>query len=81
MTEPPCNSSSTENDWGILKDSEQYGRHGDTKHDYKVISFQTSKISYKDYMHASHGMLFARDNTILWELYAKRAAILVIIHW
>lgn len=63
--------------WGMLVDLESYGRHGDTKHDYKVIPYGDAKTQYKEHMHASHGMLYAKNDVILWNLYQTKAAILV----
>lgn len=71
------NKDQDENCWGMLVDLEGYGRHGDSKHDYKTITYTDSKKTYKDYMHASHGMLYARTDEILWKLYPLKAAILV----
>lgn len=71
------NVDQDENCWGMLVDLEGYGRHGDSKHDYKTIPYTNSKETYKDFMHASHGMLYARTDEILWELYPVKAAILV----
>ncbi|XP_045166582.2 U8 snoRNA-decapping enzyme-like [Mercenaria mercenaria] len=63
--------------WGMLVDCESYGRHGDTKHDYKIISYEDAKTQYKEHMHASHGMLYAKNDFILWDLYSTKAAILM----
>lgn len=78
MNEDTANDESPEEScWGMLDDLEGYGRHGDTKHDYKITSYEDSKTNYPDHMHAAHGMLYAINNDILWHLYNSKAAILV----
>ncbi|KAL4226962.1 ITP binding [Mactra antiquata] len=71
-----CTESSRTSIWGMLEDSEQYGRHGDSKNDYKVIDYQSSKNNSEN-MHGSHGMIYAEDDKVLWDLYPNRGAILM----
>lgn len=63
--------------WGMLAHFEAYGRHGDSKHDYKVVSYKDAKTKFMDYMHASHGMIYAKTDLILWDLYESKAAVLM----
>ena len=64
--------------WGNLAPYEAYGRAGDCKDDFDIISYTEAKSEvYKEYMHASHAMIYARRDDILWDLYKSKAAILV----
>jgi hypothetical protein len=65
--------------WGKLKAYEAYGRVGDKKEDFDIISYEEAlSDKYTSFRHASHSMLFARSDAILWELYNCRGAVLVI---
>ena len=71
----------TEIGWGQLAQYEAYGRAGDTEEDFTIITYEESKgSSYSSFKHASHAMLFARTDSVLWNLYKARAAVLVICH-
>ncbi|XP_041350464.1 U8 snoRNA-decapping enzyme-like [Gigantopelta aegis] len=63
--------------WGWLEQYEQFGRLGDHKHDFETITFVEAKTKYSSFMHASHGMIFAKDDRILWKLYKAKAAVLM----
>lgn len=64
--------------WGNLAQYEHYGRVGDIEEDFDIISYEDSKGElYSSFKHASHAMLFARNDTVLWDLYKSRAAIMV----
>ncbi|XP_071178544.1 U8 snoRNA-decapping enzyme-like [Mytilus edulis] len=64
--------------WGNLAQYEHYGRVGDIKEDFDIISYEDSKGElYSSFKHASHAMLFARNDTVLWDLYKSRAAIMM----
>ena len=64
--------------WGHLAPLEAYGKAGDKKEDYVLLDYAMAKSEdYKDKMHGSHAMIYAKDNNILWNLYPMKAAILV----
>lgn len=64
--------------WGHLVQFEAYGRVGDVEDDFKIIPYEESKgPTYSSFMHASHAMLFARNDAILWNLYSAKAAVLM----
>lgn len=63
--------------WGQLAPFEAYGRAGDRKEDYISLDYAVSKSDYKDSMHGSHAMIYAKDKTVLWNMYTIKAAILV----
>lgn len=70
----------TEIGWGSLSDSESYGRLGDDSEDYKNISLEDSqKEPYSKYQAASHGLIFARKSSKLWDLYDQRALVMVTV--
>ncbi|XP_046561154.1 LOW QUALITY PROTEIN: U8 snoRNA-decapping enzyme-like [Haliotis rubra] len=66
-----------ENNWGWLAPYEKFGRLGDTKDTFKTIEYSEAKTKYSSFTHASHGMLFARDDKVLWDLYKARGAVLM----
>ena len=64
--------------WGSIAKFEKYGRAGDHKDDFDVISYTDAKSArFANYMHASHAMIFARRDDMLWDLYEARGAVLV----
>lgn len=66
--------------WGKLQAYEAYGRAGDKKEDFDIVSYEEAlSDKYASFRHASHSMLFARNDAILWELYNCRGAVLVIL--
>lgn len=65
--------------WGQLQAYEAYGRAGDKKEDFNIISYEEAlSDKYSSSKHASHSMLFARNDAILWDLYNTRGTVLVI---
>ncbi|KAK3084135.1 hypothetical protein FSP39_008783 [Pinctada imbricata] len=68
-----------EEGWGWLSKYESYGRAGDSKEDFDIISYADAKSQiYADFMHASHAFIFARrPDDILWDLYKARGAVLM----
>lgn len=57
------------------------GRLEDTGADFVDIDFSgESKSLYADYMHASHGMIFARTDRILWKSLKLRGLVLVRVY-
>lgn len=65
--------------WGQLQAYEAYGRAGDKKEDFNIISYEKAlSDKYSSSKHASHSMLFARNDAILWDLYNTRGTVLVI---
>ncbi len=67
----------SENPWGWLEPFEKFGRIGDSKDNFITISYSDSKVKYPKFTHASHGMIYAKDDRLLWDLYRTRASILV----
>ena len=67
--------------WGHLAPLEAYGRAGDKKEDYILLDYAVAKSDYKDKMHGSHAMIYAKDNAVLWNLYPVKAAVLVKYHY
>ena len=68
--------------WGHLAPLEAYGKAGDKKEDYILLDYAVAKsLDYKDKMHGSHAMIYAKDNTVLWNLYPMKAAILVSCYY
>ncbi|XP_048775647.1 U8 snoRNA-decapping enzyme-like [Ostrea edulis] len=64
--------------WGKLQAYEAYGRAGDKKEDFDIVSYEEAlSDKYASFRHASHSMLFARNDAILWELYNCRGAVLM----
>ncbi|XP_022342132.2 U8 snoRNA-decapping enzyme-like [Crassostrea virginica] len=64
--------------WGQLQAYEAYGRAGDKKEDYDIVSYKEAlSDKYSTFKHASHSMLFARNDAILWDLYTCRGAVLM----
>ena len=66
--------------WGWLEPFEQFGRLGDHKNDFKTVTFVEAKTKYASFTHASHGMIYAKDDRMLWNLYNAKAAVLVCIN-
>ena len=65
--------------WGQLQAYEAYGTAGDKKEDYDIVSYEEAlSDKYSAFKHASHSMLFARNDAILWDLYTCRGAVLVM---
>ena len=63
--------------WGHLAPYQAYGTAGDKKDDFKLLEYEDAKSNFKESMHGSHAMIFARDDNVLWNLYPAKAAILV----
>ena len=63
--------------WGHLARYQSYGTPGDKKEDFRVLKYEDAKSNFKESMHGSHAMIFAKDSRVLWDLYPARAAILV----
>lgn len=64
--------------WGQLQAYEAYGRAGDKKEDFNIISYEEAlSDKYSSSKHASHSMLFARNDAILWDLYNTRGTVLM----
>ncbi|KAL3852422.1 hypothetical protein ACJMK2_016064 [Sinanodonta woodiana] len=63
--------------WGNLTNNEGYGRLGDTKDDYKILTYDDAKGNYSTYMHGAHAMFYSTHDFTLWDLYNTRAAILM----
>ncbi|XP_035825269.1 U8 snoRNA-decapping enzyme-like [Aplysia californica] len=56
--------------WGWLASMESYGALGDTFADYKTLTEEEiASKKYSSLRHAAHGMIFARKNKLLWDLY------------
>lgn len=66
-----------ENNWGWLAPFEKFGRLGDSKDNFQPIEYSEAKSKHPSFTHASHGMIFARDDRVLWDLYKARGAVLV----
>ena len=62
--------------WGWLSDVEGYGKPGDTASDFEKLEYVTA-LDLKDYMHAAHGMILAKDKSNVFDLYPKKGAILM----
>ena len=46
--------------------------------DVQVLSAETAfSVEYRRYQHGAHAVLFARDQSVIWNLYPTKAAILV----
>ncbi|KAK6176334.1 hypothetical protein SNE40_014637 [Patella caerulea] len=63
--------------WGWLEPFEKFGQLGDKNSDYKKVLYGDSITKYSTCTHAAHGMIYALDNTKVWDLYESRAAILM----
>ena len=64
--------------WGFLAPFESYGKAGDVKDDFIILTKEEAcSEKYKELKHASHTMIIARQNDILWEQYKIRAAVMV----
>ena len=63
--------------WGHLTGNAEYGLPFDTSEDFKALPFQESLEKYKDYMHASHGMIYMKLDQMLWKQFPLSGAILV----
>lgn len=67
--------------WGQLSKFEKFGRPGDDEMSFVPIDYDYLSAlvgdRYKQYTHAAHGMFYARDDTVLWNLYKARGAVLV----
>ena len=52
---------------------------GDVENDFCEIDFEKSSSDFPDteYLHASHGMLFARTDRVLWNTYNAKGMVLV----
>ncbi|XP_071082217.1 U8 snoRNA-decapping enzyme-like [Haliotis cracherodii] len=66
-----------ENNWGWLAPFEKFGRLGDSKDNFQPIEYSEAKSKHPSFTHASHGMIFARDDRVLWDLYKARGAVLM----
>ncbi|XP_076468899.1 U8 snoRNA-decapping enzyme-like [Babylonia areolata] len=62
---------------GECLEFEYCGRLGDKKQDYIQMTFHQSKSLGTEYIHACHGMIFARTNRVVWEQLSVRACILM----
>ncbi|KAL8621360.1 hypothetical protein ACOMHN_053381 [Nucella lapillus] len=56
---------------------DDYARLGDVEKDYIYPSYEEAKSLGSDYMHACHGMLFAKSQKILWEQLPVQACVLM----
>jgi len=64
--------------WGGLADSESYGTLGDISADYKTLtSEEVASDKLASLKHAAHGMIYARQPRLLWDLYDMRGLVMM----
>jgi len=66
--------------WGCLADMEGFGTLGDSADDFQFLTAEdltklVSKLS--SMQHASHGMIFARNCKLLWNLYDMKGTVMM----
>uniref|UniRef100_A0A2C9KL81 U8 snoRNA-decapping enzyme n=1 Tax=Biomphalaria glabrata TaxID=6526 RepID=A0A2C9KL81_BIOGL len=70
--------------WGHLKDSEGYGKLGDSINDYRAVTkeeLSTLESSTINLKHAAHGMIFAKKSNLLWNLYDQKGLVMMQVRF
>jgi len=62
---------------GEIVDLWSYGTPNDASADIREVTFEKAQQDLRHYMHAAHAMIYARDDTVLWDKYNVTANILM----